>query len=54
MASDICHRVPDLVVIMDGVERLSLHPGRAVRRHPHLQQDRIKDRLLGRRVQLEE
>src|SRR6478735_4515348 len=54
MACDLSDRIPDLVVVLDGVERLPLHPGRAVRGQPHLQQDRVEDGLLGRRVQLEE
>ncbi len=54
MACDLSDRIPDLVVVLDGVERFSLHPGRAVRGQPHLQQDRVEDGLLGRRVQFEE
>ena len=54
MARDFGDRVPDLVVVMDGVEGLSLHPGRPVCGQAYLQQGGVEDLLLGRRVQLEE
>jgi hypothetical protein len=47
-------RVPDLVVVVDGVEGLSLDPGGAARGQAHPQQLRIEDLLLRGRVQLEE
>jgi len=54
MTGHLRDRVPDVVVVSDGVERLALDPGRPPRRQAHLQQRRIEERFLGRRVQFEE
>ena len=47
-------RVPDLVVVVDGVQGLTFDPRLSPRGDPDLQQLGVEDRLLRRRVHLEE
>ena len=51
---DLRDRVPDVVVITDGVQGLVLHARRPLRGDAHAQQRGIEELLLRRRVQLEE
>jgi len=47
-------RVPDLVVVADGVQGLVLHPGLAARGDPDPKKGGVEDRLLRCRMHLEE
>jgi hypothetical protein len=54
VAGDLCDRVSDVIVVADRIERLSLCPGPPTCGEAHLQQRWIEDRLLRRRVQVQE
>jgi hypothetical protein len=54
MARHVRDRVPDVVMVVDGVQGFILHLAPAPPRDPGLQQRGIEDRLLRCRVQFEE